>query len=86
MLPLFQKSLTNTTPHYSRLLLHVSEFDVQLHYQPRSRMKLSDVLSRQSNHSTDAGNRTEIKGLNISIHEVDTDISEQTHNNIHEET
>ena len=66
-LPLFQKSLTNTTPHLSRLLLHVSEYDVQLHYQPSSRMKLSDALSRQSNHSTDAGNKTEINGINISI-------------------
>ena len=37
-------------------------------------MKLSDALSRQSNHATDAGNKTEIKGLNISNHEVDTDI------------
>ena len=70
------KSLTNTTPHLSRLLLHVSQFDVQLHYQPRSRMKLSDALSRQSNHSIEADNKTEIRGLNVSIHEVDTDISE----------
>ena len=80
------KSHTNTTPCLSRLLLCVSEFDVQLHYQPGSRMKLSDVLSRQSNHSTEAGNKTEIKGWNISIHEVDTDISEQKLNNIPEES
>ena len=39
----------------------------------------------QSNHSTDPGNKTEIKGLNISIHEVDTDISEWKLINIHEE-
>ena len=48
-------------------------------------MKLSDVLLRQSNHSTEASNKTEIKDLNIAIHEVDTDISEQKLNNIHEE-
>ena len=48
-------------------------------------MKLSDLLSRQSNYSTDACNKTEVKGLNVSIHEVDTDISEQKLNNIHEE-
>ena len=86
LLLLFQKSLTNKTLHLSRLLLHVSEYDVQLHYQPRSRMKLSDALSRQSNHSTGAGNRAEIKGLNMSIHEVDTDISEQKLINICKET
>ena len=39
-------------------------------------MKLSDALSRQSNHSTDAGKKTKIKSLNVSIHKVDTDISE----------
>ena len=49
-------------------------------------MKLSDALSRQSNHSTDAGNRTEIKGLNVSTHEVDTDISEWKLINICEKT
>ena len=57
-----------------------------LHYQPRSRMKLSDALSRQSNHSTDACNKTEVKDLNISFHEVDTTISEQKLHNIYEET
>ena len=86
LLPLFQKSLTYTTPCLSRLLLHVSEYDVTLHYQPGSRLKLSDALSRQSNHSTDAGNKAEIKVLNISIHEVDIDISEWKLINIHEET
>ena len=57
-----------------------------LHYQSRSKMQLSYALSRQSNHSTDAGNKTEIKGLNISIHEVGTDISERKLNNICKET
>ena len=49
-------------------------------------MKLSDALSRLSNQSTDAGNKTEIKGLNISIHEVDTEISEWKLIDICEET
>ena len=34
----------------------------------------------------DAGKRTEIKGLNVSMHEVDTDISERKLNNICEDT
>ena len=53
---------------------------------PVQEWKLSDALSRQSNYSTDAGNKTEIKGLNVSIHEVDTDISDRKLINIHEET
>ena len=70
LLPLFQKPFTNTILHLSRLLFCVSEYDVQLHYQPGSRMELSDALTRWSNHSTDAG------GLNFFIHKLDTDISE----------
>ena len=49
-------------------------------------MKLSVTLSRQSNHSTDVSNKTEIKDSNISIHEVDTDISEWKLINICKET
>ena len=86
LLPLFQKLITNTTPRLSRYFLRVSEFDVQLHYQPRSRMKLSDALSRQSSHNTDAGNHSKVKGLNISVTEIDVDVSEYKLNNAHEET
>ena len=73
----YLKNLLQIQHHvYQDSLLHVSEYDVELHCQPGSRMKLSDVLSRQSNHSIDADNKTEIMGLNVSIHEIDTDISE----------
>ena len=68
LLPLFEKSFTNTTHHLSRLLLCISEYDLKLHYQPGSKMTLSDALSRQSSHNTKDGNNTEVKGLDISIH------------------
>ena len=77
LLPLFDKSLTNTTPHLSRLLLHISEYDLKLHYQPGSKMKLSDALSRQSSHNTKDGNNTEVKGLDISIHALEADVTDQ---------
>ena len=48
-------------------------------------MKLSDTLSRQSSHKTDDGNHCDIKGLNISVHEIDVDVSGCKLNNIHEE-
>ena len=86
LLPLFQKSITYPTPRLSRFLLKASKFHVQLHYQPRSRMKLSDALSRQSRHNKDAGNHSKVKGLNISVHEIDVDVSECKLNNIHEKT
>ena len=71
LLPLFGKSLTNTAPQLSRLLLHISEYDLKLHYQPGSKMKLSNALLRQSSHNTKDGNRTEVKDCDISIHELD---------------
>ena len=76
MLPLFEKYLTNTTPHLSRLLLLISEYDLKLHYQSGSKMKLSDALSRQSSHTTKDGNKTEVKGLDISIHELEADVTD----------
>ena len=48
-------------------------------------MKLSDALSRQSSHNTDDGNHCEVKGLNISVHEIDTDVSGYELDNIGEE-
>ena len=76
LLPLFQESVTNTTPHLSRLLLCISEYDLKLHYQPGSKMKLSDALSRQSSHYTKCGKTTEIKGLDISIHALEADVTD----------
>ena len=40
-------------------------------------MYLSDALSRLSSHNTKQGKQTEIKGLNISVHDVETDVSER---------
>ena len=85
LIPLFQKSITNITPRLSRLLLRVSEFDVQLHYLPGLRMKLSDALSRKSSHNTDGRNCFKVKGLNISVHEIDVYMSGCKLSNIHEE-
>ena len=67
-------------------MLRVSKFDVQFHYQPRSRMKVSDILSRQCSYNTDAGNCSKVKGLNISVHEIDVDVAECKLNNICEDT
>ena len=83
LLPLFKKSLTNTTPHLSRLLLHISEYDLKLHYQPGSKMKLSDALSRQSSHNIKGSNSTEVKGLDISIHALEADVTDYKLEKIH---
>ena len=76
LLPLSEKYLTNTTPHLSRFLLHISEYDLKLHYQPGSKIKLSDTLSRQSSHNTKDGSNTEAKGLDICIHALVADVTD----------
>ena len=75
LLLLFDKYLSHTIPHLLRLL-HISEYDLKLHYQPGSKMKLSDALSRQSSHNTKDSNNTEGKGLDISIHAQEADVTD----------
>ena len=41
-------------------------------------MFLSDALSRLSSHNTRHGKQSEIKGLNISVHDVEMDVCEST--------
>ena len=45
-------------------------------------MYLSDALSRLSSHNTKHGKRTEIKGLNISFHDVEINVKDSTLNKI----
>ena len=83
LLSLYEKYLTNTTPHLSRLLLCISEYDLKLHYQSGSKMKFSDALSRQSSHSTKDSNNTEVNGFDIFIHELEVDVTECKLEKIH---
>ena len=49
-------------------------------------MLISDALSRLPFHNTEKGNETEIKGLKITVHDVETDIHESTLNKIRRHT
>ena len=46
-------------------------------------MKISDALSRQSSHNTKDGNNTEVKGLDISIHALEADVTDHKLEKIH---
>ena len=39
-------------------------------------MKLNDALSRQSSHNIKDGNNTKVKGLDMSIHEIEADVTD----------
>ena len=75
---LFSKCLANTSPRLARMMLHISDYDVNVLYQKGNKMYLSDALSHLSSHNTRQGKQSEIKGLNISVHDVETDVPETT--------
>ena len=74
--PLFSKCLANTLPQLARMMLHISDYDANVLYQKGSKMFLSDALSHLSSHNMRQGKQSEIKGLNISVHDVETDVCE----------
>ena len=80
---LFSKCLANTSPRLARMMLHISDYDANVLYQKGSKMFLSDALSRLSSHNMRQGKQSEIKGLNISVHDVKTDVCETTLDKIH---
>ena len=80
---LFSKCLANTSPKLARMMLHISDYDANVLYQKGSKMFLSDALSRLSSPNTRQGKQSEIKGLNISVHDVETDVRETTLDKIH---
>ena len=75
---LFSKCLANTSPRLARMMLCICDYDANVLYQKGSKMFLSDVLSHLSSHNTRKGKQSEIKGLNISVHNVETDVHETT--------
>ena len=75
---LFSKCLANTSPRLARMMLRISDYDASVLYQKGSKMFLSDALSRLSSHNMRQGKQSEIKGLSISVHDVEMDVCETT--------
>ena len=80
---LFSKCLANTSLRLARMMLCISDYDANVLYQKGSKMFLSDALSHLSSHNTRQGKQSEIKGLNISVHDVEMDVCETTLDKIH---
>ena len=81
---LFSKCLANTSPRLARMMLHISDYDANILIQKSSKMFLSDALSPLSSHNTRQGKQSKIKGFNISVHDVETDVQETILDKIHE--
>ena len=81
---LFTKCLANTSPRLSHMLLCICDYNTNVLYQKGSKMYLSDALSRLSSHNTKQGKQMEIKGLNISVHDVETDVKDYPQQDSHQ--
>ena len=81
---LFSKCLANTSPRLATMMLHMCDYDANVLYQKGSKMFLSDALFHLSSHNTRKGKQSETKGLNISVHDVETDVHETTLDKIHD--
>ena len=69
LVSLFRKSLTSTSPRLSRMLLHILDYQVDVMYQPGTKMHLNDALSRLTSHN-DNSKAKSIPGLDIMVHDV----------------
>ena len=73
LVSLFKKSLTSSSPHLSRMLLQILDYDLNIVYQEGSKMHLSDAISQLSIHKPDKGST--LPGVDITVHEVESCIN-----------
>ena len=69
LVSLFRKSLTSASPRLPRMLLHVLDYQLDVMYQPGTKMHLSDALSRLTSHNNNSKVEP-IKGLDVTVHDV----------------
>ena len=70
LVSLFKKSLTSSSPHLSRMMLQILDYDLSIAYQEGSKMHLSDAISRLSSHQLDKGST--LPGMDITVHKVES--------------
>ena len=70
LVSLFKKSLTSSSPHLSRMLLQILDYDLSIVYQAGSKMHLSDAISWLSIHKP--GHGLTLPGMDITVHEVES--------------
>ena len=67
---IYLKYLSDAPPRLQRLLLKLQPYDISVRYVPGSQVSVADVLSRVSPRG-----RTEIKELDVTIHEITPGLS-----------
>ena len=69
LVSLFRKSLLDSSPRLTRMLIQLLDYTLEVAYQPGAQMHLSDAISKLSMHDNSKG--TTIENLNVSIHAIE---------------
>ena len=69
LVSLFKKSLVDTSPCLTRMLMQLLDYTLNVHYQPGERMHLGDALSHLSSHNMATGKT--IENLDVSTHVIE---------------
>ena len=68
---LFQKSLQSNAPRLTWMLLKISDYNINVVYWSGNTMPLSDALSWLNSHNVADGNKTEIRNVDVTIHDIE---------------
>ena len=69
LVSLFRKSLVDSSPRLTRMLIQLLECTLDVRYQPSTQMHLSDAISRLSTHDSNTGST--IENLDVSVHSIE---------------
>ena len=64
----FRKSLVDSSPRLTRMLIQLLDYTLCVRYQPGAQMHLSDAISRLSTHDSNTGST--IENLDVSVHTI----------------
>ena len=64
-----RKSLVDSSPRLTTMLVQLLDYTLEVMYQPGAQMHLSDAISRMSTHDSSKG--TTIQNLDVSIHAIE---------------
>ena len=69
LVSLFRKSLVDSSPRLTRMLVQLLDYTLEVAYQPGAQMHLNDAISRLSTHDNSKG--TTIENCDVSIHAIE---------------
>ena len=69
LVSLFRKSLVDSSPRLTRMLIQLLDYTLDMRYQPGAQMHLSDAISRLLTHNSNTGST--IENLDVSVHTIE---------------